>query len=166
MLELISKKEDYTNEDTFDKRDLSVRQQGKHNRVILILNPTTKEHWIYQRFFQNENVLAASNTIKGNVTYVHTTYKDNKKNLSQSFLQRIYEMKRKRPDKYQHQILGGWLEKAEGTIIRKWRVGDFIPTELTCYGQDFGFSADNVIEKLLPNVFEFFLKSIIKNRII
>jgi phage terminase large subunit len=36
----------------------------------------------------------------------------------------------------------GWLNKAEGTIIRKWRVGDYIPTELTCYGQDFGFSED------------------------
>ena len=51
-------------------------------------------------------------------------------------------MKKKRPDKYEHQILGGWLNKAEGTIIRKWRVGDYIPTELTCYGQDFGFSED------------------------
>ena len=139
---VVDEAEELVDESVFDKIDFSIRSQTKQNRVILILNPTTKEHWIYQRFFQNENVLAASNTIKGNVTYVHTTYKDNKKNLSQSFLQRIYEMKRKRPDKYQHQILGGWLEKAEGTIIRKWRVGDFIPTELTCYGQDFGFSAD------------------------
>jgi phage terminase large subunit len=139
---VVDEAEELVDEGTFDKIDFSIRSQTKQNRVILILNPTTKEHWIYQRFFQNENVLAASNMVKGNVTYIHTTYKDNKKNLSQSFLQRIYEMKRKRPDKYQHQILGGWLEKAEGTIIRKWRVGDFIPTELTCYGQDFGFSAD------------------------
>ena len=139
---VVDEAEELVDEGTFDKIDFSIRSQTKQNRVILILNPTTKEHWIYQRFFQNENVLAASNMIKGNVTYVHTTYKDNKKNLSQSFLERIYEMKRKRPDKYQHQILGGWLDKAEGTIIRKWRVGDFIPTELTCYGQDFGFSAD------------------------
>ena len=139
---VVDEAEELVDESVFDKIDFSIRSQTKQNRVILILNPTTKEHWIYQRFFQNENVLPASNIEKGDTTYVHTTYKDNKKNLSESFLGRIYEMKRKRPDKYQHQILGGWLAKAEGTIIRKWRVGDFIPTELTCYGQDYGFSAD------------------------
>ncbi len=139
---VVDEAEELVDEGVFDKIDFSIRSQVKQNRVILILNPTTKEHWIYQRFFQNENVLPASNIEKGDTTYVHTTYKDNKDNLSQSFLGRIYDMKRKRPDKYQHQILGGWLAKAEGTIIRKWRVGDFIPTELTCYGQDYGFSAD------------------------
>ena len=44
--------EELTDEDTFNKIDLSVRTQDKQNRVILVLNPTTKEHWIYQRWFQ------------------------------------------------------------------------------------------------------------------
>ena len=26
------------------------------NRIILILNPTTKEHWIYQRFFEDKGI--------------------------------------------------------------------------------------------------------------
>jgi phage terminase large subunit len=51
-------------------------------------------------------------------------------------------MKLRRPDKYEHQILGGWLSKAEGTIIRNWRVADYFQTEISCYGQDFGFSVD------------------------
>ena len=51
-------------------------------------------------------------------------------------------MKRRRPDKYQHQILGGWLAKAEGTIFKNWRVGEYLQTEHTCYGQDFGFATD------------------------
>ena len=139
---VVDEAEELIDESVFDKIDFSIRSQVKQNRVILILNPTTKEHWIYKRFFQNENVIPSTNTSKGDVTYIHTTYKDNKDNLSDSFLGRIFDMKRKRPDKYQHQILGGWLAKAEGTIIRNWRVGDFISTELTCYGQDYGFSAD------------------------
>jgi len=139
---VLDEAEELVDESVFDKIDLSVRVQSKQNRVILIMNPSTKEHWIYKRWFQNENVLEGSNLTKGSTTYIHTTYKDNKDNLDNSFLQNIYDMKRKRPDKYEHQILGGWLNKAEGTIIRKWRVGDFIPTELTCYGQDFGFSED------------------------
>jgi phage terminase large subunit len=139
---VVDEAEELVDEGTFDKIDFSIRSQLKQNRVILIMNPTTKEHWIYKRWFLNENVLDGSNLTKSDVTYIHTTYKDNKDNLSNSFLEQINTMKRKRPDKYEHQILGGWLNKAEGTIIKKWKVGAFIPTELTCYGQDYGFSAD------------------------
>ena len=139
---VVDEAEELVDEGTFDKIDFSIRSQLMQNRVILILNPTTKEHWIYERFFMTNDMLPASNKTKGDVTYIHTTYQDNKTNLSKSFLSQVLEMKRKRPDKYTHQIMGGWLEKAEGTIIRNWRVGDFIQTETTCYGQDFGFSAD------------------------
>ena len=139
---VVDEAEELVDEETFDKIDFSIRSQLKQNRVILVMNPTTKEHWIYKRWFQSENVLGGSNMSLNDVTYIHTDYRDNKENLSESFLQQIMTMKKKRPDKYEHQILGGWLNKAEGTIIRKWRVGDYIPTELTCYGQDFGFSED------------------------
>jgi len=37
---------------------------GKTNRVILILNPTTKEHFIYQRFFESKGVAAGQNKTK------------------------------------------------------------------------------------------------------
>jgi phage terminase large subunit len=139
---VVDEAEELVDEGTFDKIDFSIRSQLKQNRVILVMNPTTKEHWIYKRWFQSENVLGGSNTSLNGVTYIHTDYRDNIDNLSESFLQQIMTMKKKRPDKYEHQILGGWLNKAEGTILKKWRVGDFIPTELTCYGQDFGFSED------------------------
>jgi phage terminase large subunit len=139
---VVDEAEELDDEKTFDKIDLSVRVMGKQNRVILILNPATKEHWIYQRFFRDGQVLSGSNTKKNNVTYIHTTYKDNITNLEKSFINTVLEIKRKSPDKYEHQILGGWKEKAEGTIISNWRVGDFIQTENTCYGQDFGFSED------------------------
>jgi phage terminase large subunit len=67
---------------------------------------------------------------------------DNKDNLSESFLEQVMDMKRRRPDQYQHSILGGWLNKAEGTIYKNWRVGDYQQKELTVFGQDFGFSTD------------------------
>jgi len=139
---VVDEAEELVDEETFDKIDFSIRSQLKQNRVILVMNPTTKEHWIYKRWFQSENVLGGTNTTLNGVTYIHTDYRDNIENLSESFLQQIMTMKKKRPDKYEHQILGGWLNKAEGTILRKWRVGDYVPTELTCYGQDFGFSED------------------------
>ena len=142
---VLDEAEELVDEDTFNKIDLSVRVQDKPNRCILILNPTTKEHWIYQRWYQNLGVPEGWNGREGNSTYIHTTYMDNKENLSESFLEQVYDMKRRRPDQYQHAILGGWLNKAEGTIYKNWRVGDYQHKELTVFGQDVGFSVDPTV---------------------
>ena len=139
---VLDEAEELTNESDFSKIDLSIRAIDKPNRIILILNPTTKEHWVYQRFFLMRNVPAGSNLEKDDVTYIHTTYEDNKLNLSKSFLDQVYDMKRRDITRFEHEILGGWLEKLEGTIIRNWKVGDFVHTEQMCFGQDFGFSED------------------------
>ena len=134
--------EELVDEDIFDKIDLSVRQKGVGNRIILILNPTTKEHWIYERFFESKGIQAGSSITKGDVTYVHTTYLDNKENLSKSYLERVEEIKKHRPEKYKHQMLGGWLDKAEGVIFTNWKLGEFKEVATSVYGQDFGFSND------------------------
>lgn len=139
---VLDEAEELVDEDTFSKIDFSIRSNNKSNRVILILNPTTKEHWIYQRFFMYPNVKAGTNGSKSDVTYIHTTFEDNKDNLSKSYLEQLYDLKRRDIVKFEHQILGGWLNKAEGTIITNWKVGHFVQTELMCYGQDFGFSTD------------------------
>ena len=139
---VLDEAEELVDEDTFSKIDFSIRSNTKSNRVVLILNPTTKEHWIYQRFFMYPNVKAGTNGSKGDVTYIHTTFEDNKDNLSKSYLEQLYDLKRRDIVKFEHQILGGWLNKAEGTIITNWKVGHFVQTELMCYGQDFGFSTD------------------------
>ena len=139
---ILDEAEELTSEDTFDKIDLSVRQQGSHNRVILILNPTSKEHWIYTRYFEDKGVQEGSNTTKGNVTYIHTTYLDNKENLSESYLSQIENIKKRRPEKYKHQMLGGWLSAAEGVIFINWNIGSFKEVGKIVYGQDYGFAAD------------------------
>ena len=139
---ILDEAEELTDEDTFDKIDYSIRSKDKQNRVILILNPATKEHFIYQKFFEAKGVEAGSNVIKGDTTYIHTTYLDNVDNLSESFLNQIQTIKERRPDKYKHTILGGWLEKAEGVIFTNWRIGPFNKDNGSVFGQDYGFSND------------------------
>ena len=113
------------------------------NRIILILNPVTKEHWIYKRFFEDKGVEAGFNGVRDNVCYIHSTYLDNKDNLSQSFLERIKTIQHRNFKKYQHKILGGWLDKAEGVVFENWSIGEFNPDGLqTSCGMDFGFSVD------------------------
>ena len=139
---VIDEAEELTDETTFDRIDLSVRQKGVVNKVILILNPTTKEHFIYQRFFEQLGVNGGFNGIKDNVTYIHTTYQDNIENLDESFIDQIERMKVINPAKYEHQILGGWLNRAEGVIIENWRTGEYEEHAPSVYGMDFGFSID------------------------
>lgn len=140
---ILDEAEELTDETTFDKINLSIRQKGKQNRVILILNPATKEHWIYKRFFEAEGVTEGFNGTKGNTTYIHTTYEDNIANLDQSFIDEIERIKTTNPKKYNHVILGGWLDKAEGVVFTNWKFGAFNPESLqTSFGQDYGYSID------------------------
>lgn len=139
---ILDEAEELTDEMQFDKINLSIRQKGKQNRVILILNPATKEHWIYKRFFEERGIQEGFNGIKDDVTYIHTTYLDNVDNLDESFLNEVKRIEETNPQKYKHQILGGWLNRAEGVIFSNWRIDKFIETNLGCYGQDFGFSID------------------------
>ena len=140
---VLDEAEELIDEDIFDTIDLSIREKDKQNRVILILNPVTKEHWIYNRFFESKGVEAGFNGVKDNVCYIHSTYLDNKENLSTSFLERIKTIKHNNFKKYQHKILGGWLSRAEGVVFDNWSIGEFNPDGLqTSCGMDFGFSID------------------------
>ncbi len=139
---VLDEAEELTDEETFDKIDFSIRNKIKDNRVILILNPATKEHFIYQKFFEGKGIEPGTNAIKDDVTYIHTTYLDNIENLSKSFLDQINDIKERRPEKYKHTILGGWLDKAEGVIYNNWRVGEFNNDNGSVFGQDYGFSND------------------------
>lgn len=130
---VLDEAEELVEENIFDKINLSVRVKGVQNRVILIMNPATKTHWIYNRFFLEDYP---------NTTYIHTTYQDNLKNLNEDVLNEIEHVKQKDPEKYKHVILGGWMDKAEGVVFKNWTTGEF-PNHLSyCYGLDFGWSPD------------------------
>jgi len=139
---ILDEAEEETSETNFDKINLSIRTKGKQNRVILILNPATKEHWIYKRFFESCGVETGFNGIKGNVTYIHTTYLDNIDNLDESFIEEVERVKESNPKKYNHVILGGWLDKAEGVVYTNWKIAPFVYNDYNYFGQDYGFTID------------------------
>jgi PBSX family phage terminase large subunit len=115
---VLDEAEELTDQDTFDKIDLSIRAKNKQNRVILVLNPTFKKHWIYKEFIA---------TKRDDVEYIHTTYLDNIENLSQSFIDKAEKVKKQNYAKYLHQFMGEWIDEVEGAlwndaIIDKCRV--------------------------------------------
>jgi phage terminase large subunit len=127
----------------FDKIDLSVRSKDAQNRVIMVMNPATKAHWIYNRFFQKRGLVGGENVTKEDTTYIHTSYKDNEKHLDKTFLANVERMKEERPEEYKAQILGGWRSVAEGVIFNNWELKPFQPSgDYYGIGMDFGFSKD------------------------
>lgn len=140
---ILDEAEEMPDEKLFDKIDLSVRSKDAQNRVIMVLNPATKAHWIYNRFFASRGLMGGENTTVEDTTYIHTTYLDNAKHLDDTFVANIERMKEERPEEYRAQILGGWRAVAEGVIFKNWELGEFNPNgDHVGIGLDFGFSND------------------------
>jgi predicted phage terminase large subunit-like protein len=104
---VLDEAEELVDEDVFDRIDLSVRSLDAPNRVIMVMNPSFKSHWIYKRFITNH---------REDTTYIHTTYLHNKKNLSKSFLDQAGRVKEENLHRYEHLFLGKWLDDAEGLL--------------------------------------------------
>ena len=140
---VLDEAEELVDENIFDTIDLSIREKNIQNRIILVLNPVTKDNWIYERFFEGKGIEAGFNGVRGNVCYIHSTYLDNKENLSQSFLERVEAIKHTNFKKYRQKLLGQWLDRAEGVVFENWSIGEFNPNDFqgSC-GLDFGFSID------------------------
>ena len=140
---VVDEAEEFTDEDSFDKIDLSVRTKAAQNRVIIILNPSNKEHWIYKRFFSNSHRIEMIDGLPieisthEDVEHIHTTYLDNIANLSESSLKVIEKMKQTSLRMYGHKALGQWLDIAEGSLFQNIRT--YKPTDKLEFESSFAY---------------------------
>lgn len=142
---VLDEAQELCSEDMFDTVDQSIRERDVANRVILVLNPADISHWIYRRFFKEAGIAYDYNGIKGNVTYIHTSYRDNIANLSPSFVQIAQDCRERDKERYEHLYLGKWLVRSEGLIYPRWgevALAD-IPLGLSWwYANDWGYGGD------------------------
>lgn len=142
--------EEWTSEADFDKIMLSIRQKGIQNRIIIIMNPTDNNHFIYRKYIENTHKLVDYDGVKvqisthPNVLHIHTTYLDNISHLSEQFLKEVEDMKQNAPDKYAHIVMGRWADVAEGAIFKHWGIVDEFPEYAGKVARacDFGFTHD------------------------
>jgi phage terminase large subunit len=145
---IIEEGEDFNNSNTFTDIDDSIRTIGVQNRVIWIQNPTTREHFIFKRFFDGSFLYEDINGFKfqrsthEDVEHIHTTYLDNLDNLDPKKIKQWELTKITNPKKYENKYIGAWLDKAEGVIFENWNTGEFNNSLPYIYGQDYGFSID------------------------
>ena len=104
---VLDEAEELVDERTFDTIDLSIRHKDLPNRVILVLNPTTTDHFLHGRFVES----ARADTL-----YIHTTFRDNLPNLSPSWLEAAAKVEATNPDRYRRIFLGEWGKDAGGLL--------------------------------------------------
>lgn len=147
---VVDEAEEWVSEREFETIMLSIRQKGIQNRIIIVMNPTDNNHWVYKRFIENTHKevmydgVPVQISTHPNVLHIHTTYFDNIENLSTEFLKEVADMKEKNPEKYAHTVIGRWADVSEGAIYKKWGVVKEFPKWCThvALGMDFGFTND------------------------
>lgn len=155
--------EELASYDEWLKVKRSMRAKDVQCLSIIVFNPPTNAHWLYEQFYTD--IPNGFNGVVGKTLYIHSTYLDNgKENMAEhnweeyEELRLNYELYLNTPEKkrdslpplivkdykeYKYKILGGFKEVAEGVVFENWSVGDFNPDNLqTSFGQDFGFSKD------------------------
>jgi len=140
---VIDEAEETPDYETYEKVFLSIRSKDKRNLTILILNPASVHHWIYREFFSARNIPGGSNTVAGNVMYIHTSYLDvPKEYIADNILAYYQRLKLEDPDKYEQIVMGGWTEAVEGRVFNDWKrnkYADFISLNLqSFFGVDWG----------------------------
>ncbi len=148
---------DEIEEADFMQLDDSLRTTKGDIRLIFMLNPPPKTHWIIQRFFdllpaldEDGVVIPGFYSIKvkpeleDDVELIHTTYKDNRANISDHTAKNYEFYRTTKPLHYWNMIRGLVPETVIGKIYKGWKQIDEIPKEAQYLrnGLDFGYTND------------------------
>lgn len=142
--------EEWVSEEEFDKVALSIRKEGVRNRIIIVMNPTSTRHFIYQRFIKDNHTTKLFDGVPvqisthPDVLHIHSTYLDNLEHLNPEFLHMVETIKEKDPEKYAQVVIGRWSDSVDGRVFSEWQVVDEIPKYATQHGIgiDFGYTQD------------------------
>lgn len=117
---VVDEAEELPDLETFKKVFYSIRSHTKRNLNILLLNPTYRQHWIYQELFAKRGIADGFNGVKDNVMYIHTSYLDvNPKYIPENIRKDYDRLKRDDPDQYDNIVMGGWVDEIEGLLLPK-----------------------------------------------
>jgi len=115
---IVDEAEEIPDFETFKKVFYSIRSETKRNLTILILNPTIREHWIFQEFFEKKGLEGGENCVRDNVMYIHTSYLDaDHKRMPKNILADYRRLQIESPSQYNNIVLGGWIQEPEGVLI-------------------------------------------------
>ena len=147
---VIIEEADEVPEEDFMQLDDSLRTLKGDIKIILLLNPPAKNHWIIKRWFNLQPSGIKDFYIpelKPEITdtlFIRTSYKDNQKNIAPQSIMSYENYRLSKPSHYYNMIVGLVPEVVRGKIYNNWRIVDGVPFEarLVRRGLDFGYSVD------------------------
>jgi len=116
---ILEEAEECAEQPLFEKVDLSIRTKDHKNIIVIVMNPTHVNHWIYKEFIKSP---------RPDVLHIHTTYLDNYDNLDASFIRIAERAKARDLKKYNHIFLGHWTTDTDGAL---WKDCDISPYRIT-----------------------------------
>lgn len=117
---IVDEAEEIPSLETFEKVYLSIRSNDKRNLSVLILNPTTKEHWIFQEYFEKRSVDSGFCGIVGNVMYIHSSYLDAPPgSIPENIINYYRTMQELEPQRYENIVEGGWVDEPDGVLFSR-----------------------------------------------
>lgn len=154
---VIIEEADEVPEEDFMQLDDSLRTKRGSIKIVLLLNPPPKTHWIIERWFNLEQAVDEHGNkvsdffvpklkpeLSDDTCFIHTNYKDNIKNLDSITVTNYLRYRETKPQHYFNMVEGFVPETVRGRIYSGWRQVDSVPHEafLLGYGLDFGYSND------------------------
>lgn len=137
-------------EEDFMQLDDSLRTIKGDIKIILLLNPPAKTHWIIKRWMKllpGEQRGFYDYELKSDVTdtiLIRSSYEDNIANIAPQSITQYEAYKETKPNHYWNMVRGLVPETVVGKIYNNWATIDAVPHEarLERYGLDFGYSND------------------------
>jgi len=147
---VIIEEADEIQEEDFMQLDDSLRTVKGDIKIILLLNPPAKSHWIIQRWMKllpSEQQGFYDYELKNGITdtvLIKTNYKDNIANIAPQSVEQYEKYKETKPTHYWNMVRGYVPETVVGKIYNNWLEIDDIPHEarLERRGLDFGYTND------------------------
>ena len=123
---------------------------GKHNQILLTLNPTDINSWIYKKLFTQKDI-----------TVIKSTYKDNNF-LQKSYINTLLSLKNYDENAYKVFALGEW-GASEKIIYKNWSLVEELPQNPSeiFYGLDFGFNNPTALVQVAVYDGKFYAKEIL-----
>lgn len=137
-------------EEDFMQLDDSLRTVKGDIKIILLLNPPAKNHWIINRWmtlidseqpgFYDYKLREGINDTE----LIKTSYLDNRANIAPQSIEQYEKYKETKPSHYWNMVKGLVPETVVGKIYNNWAEIDSVPHEarLERYGLDFGYTND------------------------
>lgn len=155
---ILDEGEEWTSLEDFETLSLSIRTTKVQNRVIIIMNPTDDDHFIYQKYIKDSHRIEMIDGVPvqmsthPDVEHIHSTYLDNLEHLSEKFLAQVKTYKEehdnmsdedKMHSTYATKVIGRWSDIPEGVIFKNVEyIDDFDKSLPYAFGMDFGFHPD------------------------